>query len=96
MKKLVSLILLALLVSGCAVSDRKNMLALPIGSFGAGAEWLAADTPLPREKESLHQATYRSLEGGADEQAAQWKSTDTDGSAPITPVRCFVGRKGQP
>ena len=124
MKRVVYFALVALLVSGCTVTDRKNKLAvaavtggaagayigwnifgvgssallgaLTIGGLGAGAGYLAADSLLPREKESLHHATYQSLEGGADGQAAVWKSKDTDASAHITPVRSFVGREGRP
>jgi surface antigen len=123
MKKILCLALIALFVSGCMVTDRKNKLAvaavtggaagayigwnifgggsallgaLAIGGLGAGAGYLAADTLLPRERDSLHRATYQSLEGADDGQAAAWKSTDTDATARITPVRSFVGRDGQP
>lgn len=106
MKRIACLGLVALLVSGCTVTDRKNKSAVAAVTGGAagayigwnifGAGYLAADHLLPRETESLHRATYQSLEEGADGKAAVWKSTVTDASAQITPARSFVDPRGRP
>lgn len=123
MKRVLCVASIALLVSACAVTDRKNKLAVAtvtgalsgayvgwqvfgagatgilgifaIGGVSAGAAYLAADSLLPRERESLHRATYRSLQDGAAGVTTTWTSADAKVRASITPIRSFVSKKGR-
>jgi surface antigen len=123
MKKILCLAMIAYLVSGCALTDRKNKLAvaavtgglagamigwsvfgpgtpgifgaLTIGGVSAGAAYLVTDEMLWREKESLHRATYQSLQEGKEGQPTTWTSQDSSTRASITPMRTFHDKQGR-
>jgi len=123
MKKILCLAMIAYLVSGCALTDRKNKLAvatvvgglagamigwssfgpgtpgifgaLTIGGVGAGTAYLITDEMMWREKESLHKATYQSLQNGQEGQPTQWTSQDSSTKASITPMRSFRDKDGR-
>ncbi|MPY73677.1 MAG: hypothetical protein GEU87_05405 [Alphaproteobacteria bacterium] len=123
MKKILCLAIIAYLVSGCALTDRKNKLAvatvagglagamigwsvfgpgtegifgaLAIGGVSAGTAYLITDEMLWREKESLHRATYQSLQDGKEGQPTNWSSQDSAARASITPMRTFRDKQGR-
>lgn len=123
MKRILCVASIALLVSACAVTDRKNKLAVAavtgglagafvgwqvfgagtsgllgifaIGGVSAGAAYLAADSLLPRDRESLHRATYHSLQDTPAGQPTRWDSPDSDATATITPKRNFYAKDGR-
>jgi surface antigen len=123
MKKVLCLAMIAYLLAGCALTDRKNKLAvaavtgglagayvgfsalgpgtaglfgaMTIGAAGAGAAYLLTDEMLLRERESLHRATYDTLQNGREGQARTWISPDSDTSASITPMRTFHDKAGR-
>jgi surface antigen len=120
MKKVLCLAMIAYLVSGCALTDRKNKLAvaavtgglagafvgwsvfgpgasglfgaMTIGAAGAGVAYLVTDEMLWRERESLHKATYQTLQQG---EPMTWTSPDSDTRASITPMRTFRDKAGR-
>jgi surface antigen len=124
MKKILCVALIAYLLSGCALTDRKNKLAvaavagglagamigwsvfgpgtegilgaLAIGGVSAGTAYLVTDEMLWREKESLHRATYQSLQDGKEGQPTSWVSPDSSSTrASITPMRTFRDKDGK-
>jgi surface antigen len=123
MKKILCVALIAYVLSGCALTDRKNKLAvatvagglagamigwsvfgpgsegilgaLAIGGVSAGAAYLITDEMLWREKESLHRATYQSLQDGKEGQPTNWASHDSSTRASITPLRTFRDKDGK-
>lgn len=123
MKRILCVASIALLLSACTATDRKNKLAVAavagglagvfvgwevfgagttgllamfgIGVGGAGAAYLAADTLLPPDRESLHRATYHSLQDTTAGQTTRWKSRDSDAEASITPKRHFYAKDGR-
>ena len=123
MKKVLCLAMIAYLLSGCALTDRKNKLAvaavtgglagafvgfsvfgpgtpglfgaMTIGAAGAGTAYLITDEMLLREQESLHRATYETLQNGPEGRPTTWLSPDSETSASITPMRTFHDKTGR-
>ena len=123
MKRLLCLAVIALILSSCAVTDRRNKLAVAavtgglagafvgwevfgpgtagllvgaaVGGASAGAAYLVADTLLPREAQSLNQATYETLENAPSGQTATWSGPNAKTAASITPIRTFRNKEGR-
>ena len=123
MKRLLCLAVIALIISACTVTDRKNKLAVAaitgglagafvgfeifgsgtsgllggaaIGGVSAGAAYLVADTLLPREAQSLNNATYDTLQNTPSGQTSTWSDPNAETTASITPMRNFRTKDGR-
>lgn len=65
------------------------------GTVGGVAGYAIADELLPQEQESLHRATYHSLQDMPAGQTTEWTSRDSGTTASITPMRSFRAKDGR-